>query len=280
MAVAGAALTAAVTFYSGWQALTLSLSVEIAQPLFVVGIAWLFGNGARTLAERNGQLAVLTAQLHREQQDRARRAVTEERVRIARELHDVVAHHMSVISVQVGLAEYVFASDPPTARTALSAIAEAGREAQEEMRHLLAALRIEPDESEDRAPAPGLGRFNELVDRVRASGLPVGVVVIGEPRQLPPHLDLCVYRIIQESLTNVLKHAGPARATVTLEYRPGQINARIADDGQGSPPADGEAGGHGLIGMRERVRLYGGTISAGPRPQGGFEVTLSLPTTR
>jgi signal transduction histidine kinase len=150
-AAAGAVLTGAVIFYSGWCA-DLPPAVIVVQPIVLVGIAWLLGGGARALADRNRRLAVLTARLRDEQRDRAARAVTEERVRIARELHDVVAHHMSVITVQAGLAQYVFAADPATARTALDVIADAGRQAQQEMRYLLAALRIGPEQPGDEAP--------------------------------------------------------------------------------------------------------------------------------
>jgi signal transduction histidine kinase len=183
---------------------------------------------------------------------------------------------MSVISVQAGLAQYVFASDPPTARTALDTIAQAGRQAQAEMRHLLAALRIGSEPAEEHVPAPGVARLDELAGRVRAAGLPVEITVRGAPRPLAGHLDLCVYRVIQESLTNALKHAGPARATVTLEYRPGHVAVRIVDDGRGTAAPD-EPHGHGLIGMRERARLFGGSLTAGRRPGGGFEVSLTLP---
>ncbi|GAB3816838.1 sensor histidine kinase [Micromonospora zhanjiangensis] len=286
IALVGAAAVAWVVFYSGWQARVLPLSVVLGQVLLIVGIAWLFGTNARLLARRNAQLAALTARLRHEQQERAQRAVTEERMRIARDLHDDVAHHMSVVSVQAALAQYVFTSNPATARVALDAIAEAGRQAQRDLRHLLAALRIGPDGTEDGAPTPGLDRLDDLVDRVRRAGQPVDVVVNGRPRRLPNHLDLCVYRMIQEALTNVLRHAGPAHATVTLDYRPEQILVRVTDDGRGDragpgdrvdPGEPGEPVGHGLIGMRERARLFDGTVASGNRPGGGFEVVLTLP---
>ena len=283
VAIAGTVLTAGVVLLSGLKAPELPLSVVVVQPIIIVAAAWLFGVGARRLAERNEQLGVLTAQLHREQQDRARRAVTDERVRIARELHDVVAHHMSVVSVQVGLAQYVFASDQATAQAALDTIADAAREAQQEMRRLLVVLRVGAgdDTDADRADAvlPGLAQFDELIDRVRVAGLPVEVVFTGTVSPLPAHVDLCVYRVIRESLTNALKHAGPAQATVTLRYQPGTITAAVSDNGLGMSAKIGDhLSGQGLIGMRERARLYGGTLSAGPRPQGGYEVVLTLPT--
>ncbi|MEV4134550.1 sensor histidine kinase [Dactylosporangium sp. NPDC049742] len=281
-AVAGSVVTAAVVGFSGVKAPALPPLVVVIQPLLVLAGVWVLGGGARALADRNRQLAVLTARLRQEQRDRARHAVAEERVRIARELHDVVAHHMSVISVQVGLARYVFASDPPTARTALDTIAGAGREAQQEMRRLLMVLRVGADEEDAGrfgALVPGLARIGDLVDRVRATGLPVEVEVrTADPvPPLPAHLDLCVYRVIQESLTNVLKHAGPATATVTVEHRPGAVSARIVDDGRGVVEQSWPEPGYGLLGMRERVRLYGGTLSTGPRPEGGYMVQLTLP---
>ncbi|MCK2218348.1 sensor histidine kinase [Actinomadura sp. ATCC 31491] len=242
--------------------------------------AWTIGNGTRILLARNQRLAELTERLRRSQEDRARRAVTEERVRIARELHDVVAHHMSVIVIQAGLARYVFSSDPATARGALATIADTGSEAMGEMRRLLAVLRIDTnghgdDDSYD--PAPTLERLGQLVERVRSAGVPVEVTVTGSVRPLPPGIDLCAYRILQECLTNVLKHAAPATAKVHLHYG-ADLELRVTDDGPG-PGAPKENGGHGLPGMRERVKLYKGVITAGPGPSGGFEVVVSLPLT-
>ncbi|MEV4837861.1 sensor histidine kinase [Nonomuraea sp. NPDC049486] len=248
----------------------VSVTAALGQTLAVM-VMWAFGVDRR-------QVSVLSSRLRREQEDRANRAVTEERVRIARELHDIVAHHMSVVSVQAGLARYVFSSDPGMARTALDTIAASSFEAQEEMRRLLAVLRTNGD-GPGYAPAPGLARLNELADRVRAAGVPVEVRVRGVPRPVGPGADQCVYRVVQESLTNVLKHAGRASAVVELEYAAAGLTVRVSDDGAGPPPAarPSDAGVHGLPGMRERARLYGGTVIAGPRPQGGFEVVLTLP---
>jgi signal transduction histidine kinase len=245
-------------------------------------IAWMVGDVRRMLTERNAELAVLTSQLEQDREGRARRAVTEERVRIARELHDVLAHHMSVIAVQAGLARYVLESDPPTASGALRAIADTSSEVLNEIRRLLVLLRVDSDPmtaDDDSSPAFSLDRIDALVDRVRALGVPVELVVSGVVRVLPDSVVLCVYRIVQESLTNVVKHAGRARASVYLDY--GDVGSelftvRIVDDGRdGGVPL--ETGGHGLIGMRERAKLYGGTLTAGPRTHGGFEVVLTLP---
>ncbi|WP_414167831.1 sensor histidine kinase [Streptoverticillium reticulum] len=255
-----------------------------AQSTLVPCVFWWFGNSARRLAERNAQLSAVTAQLRREQAENARRAVAEERVRIARELHDVVAHHMSVISVQAGLAHYVFATDADTARTALGTISATSGEALEELRRLLSVLRVGPEGVGETAgegayqPAPGLDRLEETAERVRAAGVAVTVEVTGERRPLAPGPDLCAYRVVQEALTNVIKHARPARAAVRLDYGAHRLTVRVTDDGTGTVPAiPGPSTGHGLIGMRERARIYGGTLAAGPRDEGGFEVLLTLP---
>jgi signal transduction histidine kinase len=277
-AIVSAVATAAVIFYSGLAARVLSLEVCVAQAVLAPGIATMFGANTRLLAARNDQLASLTARLREGQRELARRAVVEERVRIARELHDVVAHHMSVVSVQAGLARYVLASDPAVAGTALDTIATASHEGLEEMRRLLLVLRVEPDAGHH--PAPGLARIEDLVERVRAAGVPVDLVVHGHQRALLPGADSCAYRVVQEALTNVLKHARPTRVTVTLRYEENDLSVHIGDDGGGPPPAAraDETAGHGLIGMRERAQLYGGTVTAGPRASGGFDVVLTLPT--
>ncbi|MFG1891057.1 sensor histidine kinase [Micromonospora sp. NPDC049051] len=279
-AVPGAAATATVIFYSGMVIEVYTPWTALAQALVATLVAWLFGAGARRLADRNHRLLALAEELRREREARARSAVVAERIRIARELHDVVAHHMSVISVQAGLARYVLATDPPTVGAALDTIADSSHEALEEMRRMLALLRVSDTdprgEGDGRDPAPGLGRLDELVERIRAAGVQVTVVVVGSPRPLPPGADLCAYRVVQESLTNVLKHARGARASVTLDYGQSErLTIWVADDGPGAP--GGPAHGHGLAGMRERARLYGGSLYAGTAPGGGFTVTLSLP---
>ncbi|MEV4802976.1 sensor histidine kinase [Nonomuraea sp. NPDC049421] len=249
--------------------LLVSAMAALGQVLAVM-VMWAFG------VDRY-QLSVLSAQLRHEQEDRAQRAVTEERVRIARELHDIVAHHMSVVSVQAGLARYVFNSDPAVTRTALDTIATSSFEAQEEMRRLLTVLRTN-GEDPGYAPAPGLADLNELAERVRAAGVPVEVSVKGMPRPVGPGADQCVYRVVQESLTNVIKHAGPAKVVIALTYTAAMLIVRIVDDGVGpSARRQENVAAHGLLGMRERARLYGGAVITGPRPQGGFEVVLTLP---
>ncbi|WP_424892829.1 sensor histidine kinase [Streptomyces sp. XH2] len=279
--VAFAAVWVAGALFAGSNAPTTA----IAQALVVPFIMWKFGDNARKLGARNRTLSELTGQLRREREENARRAVAEERVRIARELHDVVAHHMSVISVQAGLAHYVFTADPGTAHGALGTISAASGEALEELRRLLAVLRVGPEGVGERAgeegpyqPTPGLDRLQDMAARVRAAGVEVELQIVGERRPLAQGPDLCAYRVVQEALTNVIKHARPARATVHVAFQPHQLSVRVTDDGRGNVPAiPVPSGGHGLIGMRERARIYGGTLAAGPRDEGGFEVRLTLP---
>ncbi|MGO1050009.1 sensor histidine kinase [Crossiella sp. CA198] len=256
--------------------------VTLLQGMLHASVAWLLGASRHSLTQRNRQLAELAVEMHADRERQAQRAVTEERVRIARELHDVVAHHMSVISVQAGLARYVFDTDPATASTALGTIADTSREALDEMRRVLAVLRLPADDDAPEPefdPQPGLDQIETLLERVRAAGVSAELVVTGVRRSLPPGPDLCAYRVVQESLTNVIKHALPASATVHLEYRPRELTVRITDDGDGAPAAAPGSPGHGLAGMRERARLYEGSLSAGVRAHGGFEVELRLPLT-
>ncbi|MFF4356498.1 sensor histidine kinase [Streptomyces sp. NPDC001604] len=267
-----AAVMSGVWVYAGLVTDGSSMASVLAQAVAYPLVFWWFGHIARRTAE-------LTRQLRAEQAERARREVAEERVRIARELHDVVAHHMAVINVQAGLARFVFTTDAPTAREALDTIAGASGEALEELRRMLGLLRAEGVSGADGAPAPGLGQLAEMVDRVRAGGVPVDLRVTGEPRPLPPGVQLCLYRVVQEALTNVLKHAPGANAAVELAYRAGEMTVSVTDDGKGvDPDRKRGRGGHGLIGMRERAKLYGGTIVVGPRSEGGFGVHLTLPT--
>jgi signal transduction histidine kinase len=262
--------------YSAYRDLAFTPEIAAAQALVITAVAWTFGSATRKLAERNGQLAEATEALRREQQARTERAVTEERLRIARELHDVVAHHMSVISVQSGLAGYVFESDPRTAREAMDNVAETTREALEEMRRMLMVLRTGPETPDGGGDAPfGMAGLEVLAERVRQAGLPVEITTAGTPRPLPPGVELCAYRVVQEALTNTLKHAGRCRAEVFVQYQQNRLTARISDTGTG--PAEPNRDGHGLVGMRERARLYGGVVVAGPGRAGGFEVELTLP---
>jgi signal transduction histidine kinase len=274
-----AAVVVPVTFWATMAA-GLALPVGIAETLLMPAMAWVFGDTGRRLAERNGQLATVTAQLRTEQRERTARAVNTERVRIARELHDVVAHHMSVIAMQAGVADYVLEADPVAARTALNTVATTSREALDELRHVLDLLRISDTEgSYEPEPAPRLGRLHVLIDRVKAAGIEIEMETTGQARTLPSGLQLNVYRVVQEALTNVLKHGGPCRAKVVVTWHPRELSVRITNDGH--PAVTGQtpgSGGHGLIGMRERARLYGGTLTADARPEGGFTVELTVPT--
>jgi len=241
---------------------------DLVQDTMVIACVWVLGESTRRWGERNRRLA-----------EDAARAAGNERVRIARELHDVVAHHMSVISLQAGVAGYVLDTDLPTARSAITAVGDSTREALVEMRRLLDVLRIDPSGEPDVAPQPGLALLDELVDRIRGAGLPVEVVVTGEPRALPSGTDLCAYRILQESLTNTLKHAGPASARVEVGYGERTLTLRVSDDGLTGQAPVVVSGSHGIRGMRERAELYGGVLTAGPAEEGGFRVVARLPMT-
>jgi signal transduction histidine kinase len=220
------------------------------------------------------QLEARAALLERERDEEAKRAVADERLRIAQELHDVVAHSMGVIAVQAGVGAHVIDNDPAEAKKSLEAIAATSRSTLTEIRRLLGVLRA--DEGGAYEPAPGLADLDRLVADVDSAGLPVDVRIEGTRHDVPPGVDLTAYRIVQEALTNVLKHAGPAHATVVVGYEPSALRLEIADDGRG---VNGRAtdGGHGLVGMRERVGVYGGTLEAGPAAGGGFRVLARLP---
>jgi signal transduction histidine kinase len=209
-----------------------------------------------------------------ERDERARAAVAEERTRIARELHDVVAHAVSVMVVQARGGRKRLEAEPDEAREAFDTIERTGQQALAEMRRLLGALRAD-DEALALAPQPSLSRLDALAAEVTRAGLPVDLRVEGEPAELPPGVDVSAYRIVQEALTNALKHAGPARAVVHVRYGDGKLDIEVADDGRGS--TNGGGGGHGLVGIRERVTVYGGDFEAGGRAGGGYAVRATLP---
>jgi signal transduction histidine kinase len=211
----------------------------------------------------------------RAEQD-ARRQVDEERLRIARELHDVVAHTMATINVQAGMAAHVLPTKPEAAAEALQAIKTASKEGLRELRAILTVLR-QADDADPVQPAPGLARLDALVEGSRQAGLPITLTVTGEPFPLPAAVDLAAYRIVQESLTNVIRHAGPASAAVCLSYRPEEIGIDVTDTGHGPKAGGGGGAGHGQAGMRERAAAVGGTVRTGPRPGGGYQVTARLP---
>jgi signal transduction histidine kinase len=210
----------------------------------------------------------------RERDAAARIAVAEERARIARELHDIVAHAVSVMVLQVGAVRHKLPKSMAEDREALSGVERAGRTALTDMRRLLAAMRT-AGEGAELAPQPGLDRLDSLVEEVARAGLPVRVHVDGEPFSLPRGIDLSAYRIVQEGLTNALKHAGASQADVTVHYMPDELQLEVRDDGKGSVTSDGL--GHGLVGIRERVKIYGGEMSAGASTEGGFALSTRLP---
>jgi signal transduction histidine kinase len=246
----------------------------------ILGGVWAAGRTVRSRRQLAVALADKNVLLEHEQEARAKQAVAEERTRIARELHDVVAHNVSVMVVQAGAERRSLGDDRPETREALQAIEQTGRQALTEMRRLLGMLRKDDDELA-LAPQPSMEHLELLVSQVREAGMPVELEVEGEPEPLPAGVDLSAYRIVQEALTNALKHAGPARALVRVRYRLDELELEILDDGPG-PAADATngAGGHGLVGMRERVSLFGGDLAAGERSGGGYSVHARLPLGR
>jgi signal transduction histidine kinase len=249
-------------------------STWVVSALLVV-VAWLAGENIRSRQARWEALRERAGRLEADREERARQAVAAERLRIARELHDVVAHAMSVVAVQAGVAHHVIDQRPELARQALGTVETTTRAALVEMRRLLGVLRRPDEPSAALAPAPGLAAVPDLVAQLADVGLTVRVRADGERDGVPDGVDLSAYRIVQEGLTNVLRYGGPV-AEVVLGYRPGEVRVVVTDDGRAGP-AQAAGAGHGLIGMRERVAVFGGEFSAGPRPEGGFRVSASLP---
>ncbi|MFF3444521.1 sensor histidine kinase [Streptosporangium sp. NPDC002721] len=237
---------------------------------------WMAGIYANTRRRYLEGLEERAERAERERDQQARLAAAAERARIARELHDVVAHNVSVMIVQADGAAYAIDGDPEQARRAMQAVSATGRRALAEMRRMVGVLRADGVE-EEYAPQPSLSQLDGLLAQVRESGLPVELRVSGVPRELPEGEQLTVYRIVQEALTNTLKHGGPdSRATVEMEYGVRELLLRVTDDGRGTATPERE-GGHGLVGMRERVALFGGSVEARPGPGGGFRVVARLP---
>lgn len=265
----------------------------------VLVTAWAFGLMRRSRRDTIAALLDRADRLERERDQQTLLATSAERTRIAREMHDIVAHSLSVIIAQADGGRYAAASDPAAAARTLGTIAETGRDALADMRRLLGVLRTDDTSSSrlagqpgldpsglaadqdaptaERTPQPASGDLEALVEQVRASGLDVSYVRMGTPRQLPPGVGLSVYRVCQESLTNVLKHAGPTPSvTVLLRWDATLLALEVTDDGRGAAAAS-DGAGHGLVGMRERATMFGGSLTAGPRPGGGFRVHLELP---
>ena len=235
---------------------------------------WLAGFGLGLKMRQVTEAEERAARAEREREEEARAAVAEERTRIARELHDIVGHSVSVMTVQAAGVRSLLKPEQEREREALQIIEQTGREALAEMRRLVGVLR-RPEEAPALAPQPSLEYVDRLVAQAREAGLPVDLRVEGDPVQLPAGVDLTAYRLVQEGLTNAIKHANAERAQVVVHYRNGTVELTISDDGSGD--GGGESGGHGLVGMRERVSVYGGSLDAGPRPEGGYELHATLP---
>jgi signal transduction histidine kinase len=271
-----------------WVALPITVGVivntggsfgPVIPKLALFAIAWVIGDNLRTRRAYLAELEARAARLEREREEQAGRAVIEERTRIARELHDVIAHNVSVMVVQASAGEELFDTDPVGARESLAAVASIGRAALGELRRLLGVIRSDDDDDREPsfAPQPDIDYLDELVRQVRDAGLAVELSVLGEPRGLPPAVGLCAYRIVQEALTNTLTHADASGAQVNVRYCADVLELHVLDDGRGTSAANGETNGHGIIGMRERVALFGGELTAAPRPGGGFSVRAKLP---
>jgi signal transduction histidine kinase len=245
----------------------------------IVGAVWFIGDGLRVKRSQVISLEDRATRLEHEQEEAAQKAVAEERRVIARELHDMVAHNVSVIVAQSAAAQRVYDTRPDEGRLALRSIEDAGREALVEMRRLLGLLRTDHDRPDVRDPQQGLGDMEMLLSQVREAGLPVELTIEGVSRPLPAGLDLSAFRIVQEALTNVLKHAGSAHAAVVIRYEASRLYLRITDDGRGYDVEDRDLwrARYGHLGMRERVGLFGGELRVGPMPGGGYEVAASLP---
>ena len=242
--------------------------------VLIISIAWLAGFAMGRKLEQASVAQARAERLEREQEAEARAAVAEERARIARELHDVVGHSVSVMTVQASAVRRRLLPDQEQEREALEIVEQTGREALAEMRRLVGVLR-RPEEAPALAPQPSLEHLDRLVAQARESGLPVELRVEGEPTPLPPGVDLTAYRLVQEGLTNAIKHARAQRAEVLVRYADGEVEVTVSDDGLGG--GDGDSGGHGLVGMRERISVYGGELEAGPRPEGGYQLHARLP---
>src|SRR3954469_3514492 len=277
-AIAGAVIVAAFVLLFEIPALLEGGRVDdLAGEWLFLGGVWLLGRWVRQRRQRTADLERQAADLEADRSALAREAVADERARIAREMHDAVAHSVSVMVLQAGAAEQVLAIAPDRARESLLPIQDTGREAIVELRRMLGLLR-DPVADASLAPQPSVDRFDALLEQVRAAGLPVELTVEGEPRRLPPGIDRSAYRIVQEGLTNALKHAGPARASVRIRYGDGALELEVLDDGRGPRSATG--GGFGLLGMRERAALYGGVLAARERPGGGYALSARLPLER
>jgi signal transduction histidine kinase len=254
----------------------------IGNPLIVLA-SWLVGDNVRNRRAYARSQAEAAAEREREREERILRAAADERLRIARELHDVVAHSMSIIAVQSGVGRMVIESQPDEARKALQVIETTSRQALQEMRRLLGVLRRPDDAESGLEPAPTLADLDALLSQAAQSGVVVRLRQEGVRRDLPVGVDLSAYRIIQEALTNIVRHVGPATADLVIDYRPDEVDIEVSDDGGSRPAARvvesrSNSGGQGLVGMKERVALFGGQLTAGVVRGGGFRVLARFPT--
>jgi signal transduction histidine kinase len=254
------------------------LTIFLQQASLMVAVL-LLGDAVHARRRWQAEVRERLARVEADREREAERRVEQERLRIARELHDVMAHTIAVVTVQAGVAADVLADDPDQARAALITIRSASREAMAELKATVGVLRAGEGDEAPRAPSPGLGQLEGLFETARDAGLRVTAAVSGEPRPLPALVDLTAYRIVQESLTNVRRHSGAATATVTIRYEPADVVIEVDDDGRGPAATDGRTG-YGLAGMAERSAAVGGNLEAGRRPGGGFRVTARLPAAR
>lgn len=274
-ALVGGLLLLGATYAGAWLEPGALLGDRLFTAPVLCGGPWFAGWLVRRHSLQARTLDELNVELQRRRAEDVRAATRVERARIARELHDVVAHSISVMVVQAGAAGRVIDHDPQRAKEPLEQIRVTGKAALVEMRRLLGVLRTD-DTGLALAPQPGVAELNSLVAQIQASGLATRLEVNGDAAALPAGYDLATYRIVQEGLTNTLKHAGPASAVVRVDITHDLVTIEVRDDGAGRPAADGSTG-HGLIGIRERVSLYGGTVDAGPSPEGGWHVAATLP---
>ena len=276
-AVAGLGISAAALAVTSAAVPAMQAPGEVVFGAAVIGGVWLAGRYAGGRQRRADQMTSYAALLEREQDRLAAEALAGERARIARELHDIVAHSVSVMGVQAGAARLSMDTDPDRARQVLLSIEETAREAVGELRRLLGVLRSDSQPTE-LAPPPGLADLPGLLAQSREAGVPVTLAIEGERMSLPAGVNLAAYRIVQEALTNVRKHAAPCSASVRIAYADGGLRLEVRDTGpEVRHPAAAKNGGHGLVGMRERAVVYGGTLQAGPDQAGGFVVSAVLP---
>ena len=278
-----ASLPVAALLYTQIRESAVPTVPEDAVPFLILVPIAVAADGLRRWKRRADEDRARLTTLEREQAEALRRAAEHERARIARELHDVVTHNVSVMVIQAGAARTVMPDDPDQAHAALLAVEAGGRAAMAELRHVMGLLTMDSDGDDpaattDLTPQPSLDRLEALVRRVRDAGVPVDLTVAGEPRPLPPGVELTAYRVVQEALTNTVRHADGASATVHIEYRPGELTIEVTDTG-GTPRSSASTGnGRGLIGLRERLAVYGGTLHARRRPTGGYRVTALIPS--